>query len=102
MPTKTEMKCHIITGGHSTFALKNSKKMIQIKCTQITYEALGRVQVTYSECSDIVYILDIIRLIADTAHVSDLRNVVIDKAVYKENNLGDIEKWYEKVKYVEK
>ena len=82
----------------------NSKAslMIQIKCAQITYEALGRVQVTYSESSDIVYILGVVRLIADTAHVTDLRNATIPKTVYKENNLGDIEKWYESVKYVEK
>jgi hypothetical protein len=76
--------------------------MIQIKCTQITYEALGRVQVTYSESLDMEYILGVVHLIADTARVTDFKNVTVDKAIYKENNLDQIKEWYERIKYVEK
>lgn len=76
--------------------------MVQIKATQITYEALGRVQVTYTDNFDMDYIHATIGLIADTARVTDLKNVTVDKAVYKENNLEQIKDWYEKIKYVEK
>ena len=76
--------------------------MVQIKATQVTYEALGRVQVTYTDNFDMDYIQATIGLIADTARVTDLKNVTVDKAIYTENNLEKIEKWHESVKYVEK
>jgi len=72
--------------------------MVQIKCTQITYEALGRVQVTYSESLDMEYILNVIRSIADTARITNFKSVVIDKSIYKENNIAQIEDWYNRIK----
>lgn len=76
--------------------------MIEIKATQITYEALGSVHVTYTTFFDMDYIQNTIGLIADTARVTDFKNVTVDKAVYKKNNLEKIKKWHERIKYVEK
>lgn len=76
--------------------------MIQIKCTQVTYEALGRVNVTFTENFDMDYISSVVRLISDTARVTDVKNVTIDSAVLKDNNLEQVREWYERIKYVEK
>ena len=66
--------------------------MIEIKATQVTYEALGRVQVTYTDNFDMGYIQATIRLIADTARIVDFKNVTLNKTVYKKNNLEKIKK----------
>lgn len=71
------------------------------KVTQVTYEALGRVHVTYTTFFDMAYIESVVKLIDETARVTDLKNAVIDSAVYKKNNLGHIKERYKKIQELE-
>ena len=71
--------------------------MIEIKATQVTYEALGRVHVTYTTFFDIDYIQNVVKLIDETARVTDLKNAVIDSAIYKKNNLSHIKDRYKEI-----
>jgi len=67
---------------------------VKMKATEVTYEALGKQYVTYTELFDPLKILEIVRLITDTAHVSCTRQVKIEESIYKDNNLSHVEAWY--------
>lgn len=70
-----------------------------IKVTEVTYEALGRVTVTYTDSTDLEYIRSVVQLIIPTAHVElkHLRQTQVTASEYKDNNLSHIEAWYKKI-----
>ena len=71
--------------------------MRTIKATQVTYEALGRVNVTYTESTDPKHIESVVKTITPTAKIRQLRQAQITTSEYKENNLSHIEAWYKKI-----
>lgn len=71
--------------------------MKQISVTQVTYEALGKQNITYTDSNDLHYITGVVQMIVETAKVVDLRQTQITTSEYKENNLSHIESWYKQI-----
>ena len=68
--------------------------MKNMKVTRVTYEALGKSYVTYTESKDPHYIIGVVKMIIETAHVSETKQVTISKSEFKDNNLSHVEAWY--------
>lgn len=71
--------------------------MKQLEVQQITYEAFGKVHITYTDMVELVDILSCIEMITNTAKLRDMKHVTISKSEYDENNMNHIKEWYQKI-----
>lgn len=64
---------------------------------QITYEALGKVHMTYTDMTSLNDILGCVQLITSTARIRDMKHVTVSKSEYDDNNMDHIKLWYDKI-----